>query len=181
MDLEKITELLNRELNLDTIHDIWKIASQPRENSWRFWYELLHKRCGIPPEQLLEYKPSIDVICEPMFGRMVRLEGGGQVRVLPPLRGHTGRISMYLECLDIIWKFRQPNDIMRLAVYRRQVSHRAGLAVIDQPFFALVERDMRRLSKEQREDLAQRMPPDSEIQRALVSLCSPHLLAMAAE
>jgi len=164
-------------LDKEEILAISRWASQPRENVWRNWLKLLRGKPGVTEQQLLEFKPNISLVCEPLFGR--RVKGSlGMVSVRPSL---TRRVKIYLEALDIVREFNQLDDLMRLGVFRREVTSIAGLKEIDQPFYSLVEREFHRLSACQLKKLAERMPLGSAIQQALYRLEESKTLLLAAE
>lgn len=170
----------------EEIEQVWRQARQPREGSWRFWLKLLVGKPKPKPEEglltvqdLLEYKPHIALLCEPMFGRTVR-GTHGPMNVRPSLEL---RINLYLEALDIIREFNQVDDLLRLGVFRREVTRVAGLEVIDRPFYELVLhlQVRRKLSSKQIKKLAERMPKDSALQEALFALNDVRDLPLAAD
>ncbi|MBY0472875.1 hypothetical protein K2Q00_01140 [Patescibacteria group bacterium] len=160
-------------------------ASQPRVNVWRKWLWLLRGKPGVTEQQLLEFKPNISLVCEPLFGRRVKtMDGTRMLTVRPSIRrGKRSRIKIYLEALDIVREFNQVEDLMRLGVFRREVTQIAGLEEIDRPFYDLVMRELQRrtISPQQVRKLAQRMPTGSAIQRALLELGEDKDLLLAAE
>ena len=60
----------------EEIHEMWKWASQPRESVWRLWIALLYGKPGVTDEQLLEFKPQISLLCQPLLGRLVKDKEG---------------------------------------------------------------------------------------------------------
>lgn len=163
----------------DEIQEISQWASQPRENVWRKWLALLRGKPGVTEHDLLAYKPHIPSVCEPLFGRRVKVEGSHQsVAVRPSLKR---RIKIYNEALDVIREFRQVDDLLRLGVFRREVTQIAGLKEIDEPFYDLVVRERDRITPQQLRKLAQRMPTNSAIQRALFELGEEKNIPLAAD
>jgi hypothetical protein len=163
----------------EEIQEISQWASQPRENVWRKWLALLRGKPGVTEHDLLAYKPHIPLVCEPLFGRRIKMGGSNAlVAVRPSLKR---RIKIYSEALDIIREFCQVDDLLRLGVFRREVTQIAGLEEIDRPFYELVLRDMHRITPQQLRRLSQRMPTGSAIQKALVELGEGRSLPLAAE
>lgn len=176
-------------MDKEEINRIFQWASQPRENVWRKWLELLVGKPKPNPrpgeslvyaaQDLLEYKPHIATVCEPLFGRRIKAQGTNALITVRPSLGR--RIKIYSEALDVVREFNQIDDLLRLGVFRREVTQVAGLEVIDRPFYEMVVRELHRISPSQLRKLAQRMPTGSAIQYALTALGDQKILPLAAE
>ena len=143
-------------------------AQQPRQQVWRKWVRLLTVKIATPlsVEDIREYKPSIDIECEPLFGQMVQTPEG-RVNKRPPL-AVSARI--FLRGIAIVKTFRDKNDLMRLAVYRREVTDMRGHARVDRSFYRLVEAYFPELEPAIILELSDRMPPRSQIKEQLIAL-----------
>lgn len=167
------------------IHEIWMWASQPLENSWRNWVALLRGKPGVTEEDLLRYKPSLNVVLEPLLGRQVvqkATKEGEKDKFFCILPLPKERVRIYKLGLDIACEFGQVEDLLKLAEYRRQVTNVGGLEEIDRPYYEMMKANTK-ISKEVLAKIIQRMPPRSALKAALVVLLEEPLqpLALAAE
>lgn len=167
------------------IHEIWIWASRPLEHSWRNWVKLLRGKPGVTEDDLQAYRPSLNVVLEPLLGRQliqkatVKGEKDKTFCILPKMKR---RIKLYRHGLDIAREFGQVADLLKLAEFRRQVTNIGGLEIIDRPYYEMVKANTK-LSKEDLAKIIQRMPPRSALKAALEGLLKepPQLLAIAAE
>lgn len=162
MDKEKIIELSE-----------W--ASQPREYSWRKRLWLLNKSRKIqrlrmepafepvPIEDLREFKPSIDLICESLLVWVIETQENRK-------RLTEKRARIFLRGLAVVKTFLDEENLNRLVVYRKQVTGRRGHARVDRSLFKVIESYFPDLPPDSIRRLSERMPPQSQIREQLLGL-----------
>lgn len=148
----------------EEINSIYEWACQPVQNSWRKWVALLSSK-GVSDDALLQYKPSIRVVCEPMLGS-VRIVDGVETAVYI---SRERAIILFQEALDIVRAFDQVRDLLTLASYRCQIDMHniAYVPEIDGELYELTKRLFPRMSYKQLERIELRMPVDSYIRDAI--------------
>ncbi len=142
-------------------------ASQPLQNSWRFWVALLSSK-GVSDDALLEYKPSIRVVCEPMLG-YTRMVDGTERAVYISRECAT---DLFQEALDIVRAFGQISDLLTLASYRCQIDMDdiVNVPEVDEELYELTKRHFQRMTSKQLERMEVRMPEGSQIRVAIMLL-----------
>lgn len=106
---------------------------------------------------MYRYKPTINSICEPLLGTSIRDQTGAITGVRYPTLAERCRI--YREGLEVVYVFRDYEDLCTLAMYRRQVSD-TGM-VLDQLFLELAYAAS--FTRDQWQELLVRMPADTPI------------------
>ncbi len=156
--------------------EIVRWASQPSVQNWRKWVRLLlplsTPEKPITIDDLREYKPPIDLLCGSLLGRMMVVGEGDakrRINVLPSLKG---RIRIFLKGVAVVKTFRDPNDLMRLMVLRRQVTNIGGCPRVDRSLYALIENYFPNLSPGMIREIAHRMPPLAPMKQAILALAS---------
>lgn len=149
--------------------------SQPRQYSWRKWVWLLKKsreikRSKMEPtyeplstKDFLEFKPSIDLICEPLLIWVVETPENRK-----PLTEKRARV--FLHGLAVVRTFLDRNDLMRLLVYRKQVTGKRGHARVDRSLYRVITTCFPDLPPDSLLELSERMPPRSQIKEQLQAL-----------
>ena len=149
--------------------------SQPSQYSWRKWVWLLHtsreiKRSKMEPtymplpiENLREFKPSIDLICESLLNWVIETEVNRK-----PLTEKRARV--FLKGLAVVKTYLDKEDLMRLVVYRKQVTGRRGHVRVDRSLFRVIESYFPALTPDFIRKLSLRMPPQSQIREQLLGL-----------
>jgi hypothetical protein len=121
------------------------------------WFVQQGEKKSNEPSKMYRGKPSIHVICSPLFGTAT---------AYPTL---TRRHELYREGIEVLLVFQDHaehrTDLFTLAIYRRQVTSRGGIT-LDPLFFEIALRMQPALTSEEWESLAQRMPECAPIKRA---------------
>lgn len=117
----------------------------------------------MPVDSFREFKPSIDLICEPLLVWVVETEVNRK-----PLTEKRARV--FLRGLAVVKTFLDKEDLMRLVVYRRQVTGRRGHSRVDRSLFKVIESNFPDLPPEFVRRLSVRMPPQSQIREQLLAL-----------
>lgn len=124
----------------------------------------------MPVDSFREFKPSIDLICEPLLVWVVETEVNRK-----PLTEKRARV--FLRGLAVVKTFLDKEDLMRLVVYRRQVTGRRGHVRVDRSLFKVIESYFPSnpslplyLTPEFIRRLSVRMPPQSQIREQLLAL-----------
>lgn len=123
---------------------------------------------------MYRHRPTINSICEPLLGTPIRDRTGAVTGVRYPMLAERCRI--YRESLEVVYVFRDYEDLFTLAMYRRQVSD-TGM-FLDLLFLELALAAS--LTPEQWQELLIRMPEDTPIRRACERRACP-VVAYAAE
>jgi len=112
------------------------------------------------PDRLVRWKPTIWHVCGSLMGTSRKRENGSYEVKFPRI---ARRLAIYEEGLNLVALFRERDDLLTLAVYRRQV-HPVGAISLDARFLELA--DSFNLSVVEWEMLAVRMPEHSSIRTA---------------
>ncbi len=165
------------------INQIARVACQPARNSWEFWITLLHRRCGVKLEDMLEHKPNLTLICEPiLIGRRVKKDGEFVWEKLSPSEG----TKLFKEAMKVAEAFQQVQDLLDLASFRRLIGDtEGGIMEIDLLYSVLIKEKLthkepgKRLKEHQLEWILERMPPHSWIHAELAELLSQQQMPQA--
>lgn len=117
----------------------------------------------VPIENLREFKPSVDIICESLLTWVIETEVNRK-----PLMEKRARV--FLRGLAVVKTFLDKEDLMRLVVYRRQVTGRRGHVRVDRSLFKVIESYFSDLTPDFIRKLSERMPPQSQIREQLLGL-----------
>lgn len=109
------------------------------------------------PDRLVRSKPTIQSICGPLMGASSQGKDGSYYATFPSL---VRRLAFYEEGLNLVALFGEREDILTLAVYRRQVHPRRAIS-LDERFLDLA--DTFSLTCKEWEMLAVRMPVCSRV------------------
>lgn len=108
---------------------------RPRwDNDGGLWYCVQGASTDGAPTKLYRHKPSVNHICEPLLGTSLRNEKGKIIGVKYPTLAE--RLKIYREGIEVVRVFKDYDDLVTLAMYRRQVTRRGGIH-IDLLFFNL--------------------------------------------
>lgn len=114
------------------------------------------------------WKPSVYVHLEPLHGyRGARLPDGSFAVIRPTLEE---RIKRYQRALGIVHAFSSWEDLLPLAVHRRQVTNIGGVLEIDHPLYLLICESGDFYRPIELRHLAGRMPPRSHVRGMLLHL-----------
>ncbi len=108
-------------------------------------------------DRLVRWKPTILYVCGSLMGTSRKRENGSYEVKFPRI---ARRLAIYEEGLNLVALFRERDDLLTLAVYRRQVLP-SGAISLDTRFLELA--DSFDLSSVEWEMLAVRMPEHSSI------------------
>lgn len=119
------------------------------------------------------WKPSVYTHLEPLHGhRGGQLPDGRFAIIRPPL---VERIKRYRRALGIVYEFSAWEDLLPLAVHRRQVTNMGGVLEIDHPLYLLACKSGCFYRPVELRHLAERMPPRSNIRGMLLYLAAVRL------
>ncbi|HEX5774898.1 MAG TPA: hypothetical protein VFY28_02990 [Candidatus Paceibacterota bacterium] len=117
-----------------TWYDCTRLRQRPRwDAGGGNWYVSQTVPKNGSPTPMYRHKPRIADICGPLMGTSVR-KNGVVVGVKYPCL--SDRLRIYREGLELVYVFREYRDLLDLAVYRRQVTHRGGMP-LDRLFYEL--------------------------------------------
>ncbi len=140
----------------------YKMRVRPRWDAERPLYYVQQT----PPKEGESWKmhrwlPTVNGICDPLLGHSERDRATGKISGVRYPR-IARRYAMYREALELISVTRRKDDLLTLAMYRRQVS--LSHLSVDRLFLALGE-DLG-LTPPEWERIAVRMPQDSPVEAA---------------
>lgn len=145
--------------SLEVMLERYRMPARPRWDAERPLYYAIPPRKEGDPWPMRRFFPTINGICEPLLGHSERdLKTGKITGVRYPRMAR--RYAMYREALELVAIVRRKDDLLTLAMYRRQVSQ--SHLSLDLLFLALGE-DMG-LTPPEWERIAVRMPHDSPIE-----------------
>lgn len=154
-----------------SVHPCLKCLPPPVRPRWDqdggVWYPAPFTPAG-KPTPMQEWRPTINAICEPLLGSSQRYEEkgvageGSKIRSIAVYPTLDRCLRIYREALHVVRVYRKQEDLLMLAVYRRQVTVEGDIW-LDEPFIELA--DTLGLSRDSWAALAARMPKRSRIRR----------------